>query len=129
MVLRYGINPKLSNYKFSSDMTALQLKVLTVKDSAAMEHGQSESKYPLEVFLNGIQGSTLFVWHLFVDLEGCEQVNEEGHRKPTSFSPKENTGTRSALMRPDKRVLGTCKPCVPMHHRHFDKPHSAGKSE
>jgi hypothetical protein len=53
---------------------SLNIKTLTVKDSTAMEHWQSETKYPLEVFLNVVQCTALFVWHLFVDLEGHEPI-------------------------------------------------------
>jgi hypothetical protein len=128
MVLRYGINPKLSS-KVNPDARQLfKCKILTVKDPATMEHWQSETKYPLEVLLDVIQCSTLFVWHLFVDLEGHEPMQKE-HMELTSFSPNENTGTRSALMRSDKRMLGTHNFYVPVHHRHLDEPHSTGKSE
>lgn len=71
-----------------------------------MEHRQSETKYPLEVLLNVIQCTALFIWHLLIDLEGHELMDKE-HSELTSFSPNENTGTRSALMRSDKRMLGT----------------------
>jgi hypothetical protein len=94
-----------------------------------MEHRQSETKYPLEVFLEIIQSSALFVLHLFVDLEGYELMDKEEDRELTSFSPNENTGTRSALMRSDRRMLGTREFYIPMHHRHLDEPHSTGNNE
>lgn len=66
-----------------------------------MEDGQRESKETLEVLLGLMQRRTLFVGKLLINLPA--QVASMGtlmdskRRKRTSFSPNENTGTKSAL--------------------------------
>jgi hypothetical protein len=65
-----------------------------------MEKGQGKTKDILEIFLQCMDGGSLLIRHLLVYLpkgQRSEHQNKKDRPAPTSFSPNENTGTKSAL--------------------------------
>ena len=73
-----------------------------VQETSPMEQRQSEAKYALKLLLQGVYSGPLLIGHLFIDLMDVRNVvknsiSTNGHVALTSFSPNENTGTRSAL--------------------------------
>lgn len=92
-----------------------------------MEQGQCETEHGLEFLLYRVDSGALLVWHLLVYLQHTVQ-NLIGPSKtntgpPTSFSPNEKTGTRSALRKGQHRpreVEGNDD--APMNHGKLNEP-------
>lgn len=73
----------------------------TVQKTSPVKHWQRETEDALEFLLKRVYRRAPFVRHLLVYLaralgQSTKDEREGGRR--TSFSPKENTGTRSALL-------------------------------
>lgn len=97
-----GHQPKVIYNQVSPEYGNLIEGERTVQNPSSMEERQREAKHGLELLLKFVQGCALFVRHLFKNLgadgrasQRMVYVTHEYVR--TSFSPKENTGTRSAL--------------------------------
>lgn len=86
----------------------MQRKRRTIEQPAPVEQRERETEHVLELLLELVHGRPLLVRHLLVDLRSTHvrlPERNNGQSGRTSFSPKEKTGTRSALTRRAQRKI------------------------
>lgn len=62
-----------------------------------MEEWQCEPENRLKFTLQSVYRGSFFIWHLLINLKTKSNGGAGSRNGYTSFSPKEKTGTRSAL--------------------------------